>query len=305
MPERYANVGTQLGAWRRPGPGFALERAKSPFYRLCVYCVALAFAAFFTAPFIWTVTSSLKDPTELYIFPPKLLPSTPQWANYAEVWRQVPFGRFFVNSTTVTGLAMVGQIASATLVAYGFARFAFAGRNSLFLLVLSTMILPYEVILIPQFLLFLMLGWLDSYKPLVIPSYFGGGAFYVFLMRQFFMTIPLDLDESAKIDGASSLRILVSILLPLCKPILATVTIFSFLGHWNDFLVPLIYLNSMRKYTLPIGLRFFQQDVRTGGAPREHFLMAASLMAAVPEILLFIVAQRYFISGIVMSGIKG
>ncbi len=270
-----------------------------------LYIPAILMAALFMGPFLWTVGSSFKHPSEIYVFPPILWPETMQWQNWLEVWRQVPFARFVRNSLSVTGLAIVGQIVSTTLVAYGFARFRFPGRDFLFMVVLSTMILPFEVLLIPQFLIFRELGWLDSYKPLIVPFYFGAGPFFIFLMRQFFLTIPLDLDESARLDGARSLHILWSIILPLSRPGLATVAIFSFLTHWDSFLGPLIYLNTMEKYTLPLGLRFFQLVADAGGDPREHLLMAASLTVSIPGIILFVVAQKYFVQGIVLSGIKG
>ena len=270
-----------------------------------LYIPALLLAAMFLGPFLWTVGSSFKHPSEIYVFPPILWPETMQWQNWLQVWRQVPFAQFARNSVFVTGMAIVGQVISTTLVAYGFARFRFPGRGFLFMVVLSTMILPFEVLLIPQFLIFRELGWLDSYKPLVVPFYFGAGPFFIFLMRQFFMTIPLDLDESARLDGARSMRILWSIILPLSLPGLATVAIFSFLTHWDSFLGPLIYLNTMEKYTLPLGLRFFQLVADAGGAPREHLLMAASVTVSIPGIVLFVVAQKYFVRGIVLSGIKG
>ncbi len=273
--------------------------------RVVLYLIVAFFAVMFMGPFVWTVGSSLKHPTELYIFPPTWFPEVAQWDNFPEVWRQVPFGRYIVNSVVTTGASLIGQVASSVLVAYGFARFRFRGRDALFMLVLATMVLPSQVTMIPQFLMFREAGWLDSYKPLIIPNYFGGGPFYIFLMRQFLLTIPLDLDESARLDGAGSLRILVSILLPLCGPAVATVAIFSFLGHWNSFLYPMIYLNTMDKFTLPIGLRYFQLAAYTGGDPKEHLLMAASLMMSIPGVILFFVAQKYFVQGIVMSGIKG
>lgn len=272
---------------------------------LLLYAPALLLAALFMGPFLWTVGSAFKHPTEIYVFPPLLWPEEMQWRNWVEVWIQVPFARYVRNSVQVTGLAVAGQVLSTTLVAYGFARYRFPGRDFLFMVVLSTMILPFEVLLIPQFLIFRTLGWLDSYLPLVVPFFLGAGPFFIFLMRQFFLTIPLDLDESARLDGASSWRILWSIILPLSLPGLATVAIFSFLTHWDSFLGPLIYLNTMEKYTLPLGLRFFQLVADAGGAPREHLLMAASLTVSLPGLALFVLAQKYFVQGIVLSGIKG
>lgn len=270
-----------------------------------LYVLVLLLAALFMGPFLWTVGSSLKHPTEIYVFPPLLWPKQMQWQNWLEVWRQVPFALYVKNSVVVTGMAVLGQVLSTTLVAYGFARFRFPGRDFLFMVVLSTMILPFEVLLIPQFLIFRELGWLDSYRPLIVPFFFGTGPFFIFLMRQFFLTIPLDLDQSARLDGARSWQILWSIILPLSRPALATVAIFSFLSHWDSFLGPLIYLNTMEKYTLPLGLRFFQLVADAGGAPRDHLLMAASLTVSIPGIVLFVVAQKYFVQGIVLSGIKG
>ena len=273
--------------------------------RALLYLVVTAVATLFMGPFFWTVSSSFKHPTELFVFPPKWLPDVPQWGNWVEVWRQVPFGRYALNSLIVTGLSLIGQVMSATVVAYGFARFRFPGRQTWFLILLSTMILPGEVTLIPQFLLFRTLGWLDSFKPLIVPKFFGGGPFFIFLMRQFFMTLPIELDESARLDGAGVLGILWHVLLPLCKPAIATIAIFSFMFNWNAFFLPLIYLNTGEKFTLPLGLRYFQLVAEVGGDPTIHLLMAASLMTALPCVVLFFTMQRYFVQGIVLSGLKG
>jgi ABC-type glycerol-3-phosphate transport system permease component len=194
---------------------------------------------------------------------------------------------------------------SASAVAYGFSRFRFPGREALFLLVLGTMMLPWQVTIVPTFLLFRYMGWINTYMPLIIPSYFGGGAFFIFLLRQFFMSIPRDLDEAAKIDGASSVRVFWNIILPLSKPALATVAIFSFIEHWNEFIGPLIYLNSPQKFTVSIGLRYFVSNPFESDEPREAILMAASLIVAAPPLILFFAAQKYFVQGIVTTGIKG
>ncbi|MBM3188307.1 MAG: carbohydrate ABC transporter permease [Chloroflexi bacterium] len=194
---------------------------------------------------------------------------------------------------------------SATLVAYSFARFNWAGRDVIFGITLATMMLPSEVTLIPQYLLFRELGWLNTIKPLWIPAWFGGGAYSIFLLRQFIRTIPRDFDEAATIDGANPLYILVMILVPNMKPVLATLSVLSFIGGWNDFMGPLIYLASPRQFTIALGLRYFQQAPGQYGRPLEHLLMAACVMATAPIIILFFLAQRYFVQGIVMSGIKG
>jgi ABC-type glycerol-3-phosphate transport system permease component len=277
--------------------------------RAALYVSVILLAAVFFAPLFWTISTSLKRPDEVFLFPPTPLPETPRFVNYVQVFEKIPFGLFTRNSALVTLTATVGTVLSTTLVAYGFARKRFPGRDVMFLLVLSTMMLPIEVTIIPQFLLFKELGWIDTLLPLVVPEYFAVGAFYIFLMRQFLMTIPRDFDEAATMDGAGSLRILWSVLLPLIRPALITVAILSFLAHWNDFFAPMIYLNSKENLTLTVGLRYLVTTVGANtsdkGEPMEHLLMAASLMAALPAILLFFVAQRYFVQGIVMSGIKG
>lgn len=270
-----------------------------------LYTIAIVTAIMFALPFFWTVSSSLKPISEIYQFPPTLWPQEIRWQNYADVFRLAPFARFIWNTVVVTSLAMVGQILSAAAVAYGFSRFRFPGREALFFLVLSTMMLPWQVTIVPQFLLFRYLGWINTYLPLIVPSFFGGGAFFIFLLRQFFMTIPRDLDEAAKLDGASSVRIFWNIILPLSKAAIATVAIFSFIQHWNEFIGPLIFLNTTEKFTLSIGLRFFMVNPFESDEPREAILMAASLIVAMPTLVLFFMAQKYFVQGIVTTGLKG
>lgn len=271
--------------------------------KLSTYTSVIVLGLTFMAPFFWAISSALKDPWEIFEYPPKLFPSVVRWYNFVEIWKVVPFARWTWNSLFVCITAMAGQVSSATLVAYGFSRFRFPGRDKLFLLVLSTMMLPFQVTLIPLFLLYRQINWLDTLKPLIIPNYFGGGAFYVFLIRQFLMTIPIDLDEAAKIDGAGSWRILWQVILPLAKPAILTVTIFSFMGHWNSFLGPLFFLNDHMKFTLSLGLRYFQ-GLPTSGTPKQHWLMAASITMTAPVVLLFFFTQRYFVQGIVTTGLK-
>ena len=284
---------------------FAAANVQKALGRAALYLIVTFLAALFALPLFWTVTTSLKSPTELFVFPPQLLPGAFRIENYPKAWNFVPFGSFYLNTTIVTVLGTFGAVLSSCLVAYGFARGNFPGRNMLFLVVLSTLMLPSEVTIIPKFLVFRELGWLDTLKPLIIPDFFGGGAFNIFLLRQFFMTIPRTYDEAATVDGAGSFRILWSILLPLCVPALITAAILTFLRHWNDFLEPLIYLNSPEMLTLSLGLRHFLLSPSDGGEPKDHLLMAAVLMSAAPCVALFFVAQRYFVRGIVMSGIKG
>lgn len=273
--------------------------------RILLYTFATLTAVMFSLPFFWTIASSLKPITEIYVFPPTMFPQDIRWANYRDVFTIAPFALFIWNTVIITALAMTGQILSASAVAYGFSRFRFPGRDALFVLVLSTMMLPWQVTIVPTFLLFRYLGWINTFLPLIVPSFFGGGAFFIFLLRQFFMTIPRDLDEAAKLDGASSVRIFWNILLPLSKPALATVAIFSFIQHWNEFIAPLIFLNSTNKFTVSIGLRYFVSTPFESDEPREAILMAASLIVATPPLVLFFSAQKYFVRGIVTTGLKG
>ncbi|MCX6048906.1 MAG: carbohydrate ABC transporter permease, partial [Chloroflexi bacterium] len=219
-----------------------------------LYLLVVIGAAVSMVPFVWTFLSSGKDITELYRYPPTWWPEHMRFAqNYAEIFKVVPFAQWFVNTVYVTALSLIGTILSATLVSYGFSRFRFPGRDLFFFITLSTLMLPAEVTLIPTYLLFKNFNWIDTYYPLIVPLWFGGGAFNIFLMRQFMMTIPFDLDEAAKIDGASSWRILWQIIIPLCKPAIATMATLGFIGSWNNFLGPLIFLNTESKYTVAVG----------------------------------------------------
>ena len=272
-----------------------------------LYLIAILSSAVFMFPFVWTILSSLKTGGELFLFPPTWFPEVPQPQNYLKVFDIVPWGGWTMNSVLVALLSTFGAVSTAAIVGYSFARFRYPGRDILFMITLSTMMLPVEVTLIPLYLMFAKIGWLDSYKPLIIPSYFGGSAFLIFLMRQFFMSIPFDLDEAARIDGAGYLRIFWQILMPLSLPVTATAAVLTFMGQWNAFLHPFIFLNTKSKYTLAVGIRYFQavagfaDDVE----PKYHLLMAGSVMMTVPIIIMFFVAQRYLVKGIVMSGIKG
>jgi multiple sugar transport system permease protein len=256
-------------------------------------------------PFFWTVSSAFKSVAELYIFPPTWFPEEWQPQNFVTIWQVVPFAQWTVNSSIVAVLNIIAEVFAAAAVAYGFSRFQFYGRNTLFVILLSTMMLPIYVTIIPRFLIFKTLGWIDTLAPLIVPMFFGGSAFNIFLLRQFFMTIPRDFDEAAYVDGATSFTIFTSIILPLSKPALSTVAIFSFLASWNSFIEPLIFLNTAENFTLPLGLTWFRVVPMDLGAPRDHLLMAASVTFTLPAVILFFAAQRYFVSGIVMSGLKG
>jgi multiple sugar transport system permease protein len=271
------------------------------------YAVLLMLGLTFSFPFLWTLSSSLKTAQETQVFPPGLLPAVPQWVNYATVWTTQPVWRWILNSLIVITLSVPGAVLSGLVVAYSFARFDYPGRGFLFMLLLSSLMLPFEVTLIPQYLLFYQLKWIDTFLPLTVPAWFGAGgpsALTIFLLRQFFMTIPRDLDDAARIDGAGSFRILRSIIVPLSGPALATVLILQFLGHWNDFLGPFIYLNNKSLFTMSIGLRYFQTVPEQLGEPKDHLLMVATIIMTLPAIALFFAAQRYFVRGIVMTGLK-
>ena len=269
--------------------------------RIASYLLLVVGAAVVSVPFLWTVGTALKSPAQVYLMPPKWIPDPFVWANFARAWTVLPFMTFLRNTVFITGMCLIGQLISASLVAYGFARFKFTGRNTLFYVLLGTMMLPHQVTMIPTFLIWRSFRLVDTFWPLIIPAYFGGGAFTVFLLRQFFMTIPRDLDEAAMMDGCSYFGIWWRIILPLSKPALTTVVIFSFIHHWDDFMGPLIYLHSMDKYTVSIGLRMFQSIY--GSFP--HYMLAASNIALIPILILFFIAQKYFVQGIVLTGMKG
>ncbi|MBN1399825.1 MAG: carbohydrate ABC transporter permease [Anaerolineae bacterium] len=274
--------------------------------RALFYAIAGLASIFFMLPFVWALFSSLKTIPELYRYPPIWLPEHPQWRNYAQIFRDSYMDLWLINSVYVSGMSVLAVVISSAITGYGFARFRFPGRELIFMLVLSPTMLPTWVTVIPTFIMFSSLKWLNTFKPLIVPPWFGGGAFNIFLMRQFFRTIPMDLDEAALIDGASPWRILWSVLFPLAGPSMATVGILTFIGSWNNFLGPLIYLTSEKKYTVAVGIRYF--ETFQGAAmsrPREHLLMGASMIIATPPLILFFLAQKYFVQGIVMSGIKG
>jgi multiple sugar transport system permease protein len=229
----------------------------------------------------------------------------PQWANYARAWApealDETFNRYLMNTLIITVLGILGVLLSSTFVAYGFARFRFPGRDAMFLTMVATMMIPAQVTMIPTFILFKYLGWIDTFAPLIVPTFFGGGAFNIFLMRQFFMTIPYELDDAAKIDGCNYFQIFWIILVPLVKPALATVAIFGFVYNWNDFMNPLIYLNSSSNYTLALGLQTFTTMYGTD----YNLMMAASTIVLLPILVVFFFGQRYFIEGVATSGLKG
>lgn len=255
-------------------------------------------------PFWWLVRSSLMDPGDIFK-PIKSLGDffrcSGRWTNYPEALKFMNFWGCLRNTVTITFFAMAGQIMSASIVAFGFARMRFPGRDALFIVLLATIMLPPQVTLIPIFKIFTSIGWYDTFYPLTVPAYFGGGVFAIFLLRQYYMTIPIEMDEAAKIDGAGTFSIFTRVILPQAKPALGTVAIFSFMAHWNDFLGPLIYLSDPSKRTLALALWSFQGE----HAVDWHLLMAAATVVMLPLLVIFFCAQRYFIQGVVISGVKG
>lgn len=265
------------------------------------YLVLVMLGVVFLIPFAWMVSTSL-TPSEMVMSKDRpWIPRPPHWGNYPEALTVLPFHIFLKNTVIVTVLTILGQVLSASLVAFGFARLRFRGREALFVLVISTMMIPPQVTLIPTFVLFAKLRWIDTLKPLIVPAFFGGGAFFIFLLRQFFLTIPTELEDAARMDGCGPLGVFRNVALPLSKPALATVAVFSFVHHWNDFMGPLIYTQSLETKTLALGLNSF----RSLHGTEYHLMMAAAVSVLMPVLVIFFVAQRYFVSGIVMSGIKG
>ena len=273
---------------------------------LLVYLPMAVLALVYTAPLIWLAGSSVKPESQIFEYPPSFIPRSFEWINYSDALVQFPFIVTGLNTLTIVLGVIVGRLLTASLAAYGFARLRFPGRNALFILVLTTLMIPYHVILIPQYLIFRDLGWLNTLKPLIVPAWFGGGAFFIFLLRQFFMTIPREYDDAARIDGCGFVQVWWHIILPMSLPALGAVAIFTFMGEWNDFLAPLIYLNTPEKHTLAIAVEQWRRSsVHTGYNHQWNHIMAVATVVTIPPLLVFFFAQRHFIQGVVISGIKG
>ncbi|MHB0855934.1 MAG: carbohydrate ABC transporter permease [Anaerolineae bacterium] len=278
----------------------ARHRLMQNLRRVLSHVMLLVGSIFFVSPLFFMLSTSLKASRQIAMFPPVWIPNPMIWRNYKDVFLYAPMHQYFFNTLLITSTWVVGAALTSSLAAYAFARIRAPGRNVLFMILLSTLMLPGVVTLIPQYILFARLDWVGTFLPLTIPA-LSGSAFYIFLMRQFFMTIPMDLEDAALIDGCGRFRTYSTIILPLAKPVLATATVFAFMGGWNDYMGPLIYLNNKRNYTMSLGLQVFT---------REHsaewgMLMAASTMMVAPIIILFFVAQKNFVQGITMTGIKG
>jgi multiple sugar transport system permease protein len=276
------------------------RRLRSIARALVVY-TGLGILGLITAmPFVWMAVSSLKEPGTLLIYPPEWIPNPVRWQNYVELVQEMPFARYFANSTKIAVLTTVGSLWACSLAAYAFARFEFPGKNLVFALTLSCLMVPSQVVLIPQFVLYNKLGLMDQHIVLWGPAW-TGGAFGIFLLRQFFMSLPSELEDAAVIDGATRFGIYWRIFIPLSKPALTTLAIFTFMGSWNDLLGPVLYLSTRSKMTLTIGLAMLSHAF---GATPWHLIMAGAVVSVLPILLVYIVGQKYFVQGIVMTGLK-
>lgn len=292
MPKRLSH----LPWWQR-------KSTRKLFHAFVIYALVLPGAAIFILPLLWMLSTALKPSNQIFVYPPKWIPDDPQWSNFWNGWfnAHLPFNTFLINSLIITTNNIIGNLVSCCLAAYGFARLRAKGKEIFFILVLATILLPTEVTIIPQYVLFTKLGWNNTWLPLMVPPWFGW-PFFIFLLRQFFMTIPHELDEAARLDGASSWVILWRILLPLVKPALATVVIFAFIGNWNNFLPPLIYIRDPDKQVLAVGLNWFRGQY---GQIEFHYMMAVALIILLPVLVVFFLGQRLFVQGIALTGIKG
>ena len=265
------------------------------------YILLLAVAAVLLMPFVWMVSTSLKGSEEIFVIPPTWIPKQVRWENYADVFKRIPFLLYLRNTTFITLMTILGTVLSSSMVAYSFACLRWPGRDKAFIFVLATMMIPLHVIMVPMFVIFKELHWLNTYKPLIVPAFLGGGAFNIFLLRQFFLSIPKELFDAARIDGCSELRVYWNIALPLARPALVTVALLTFMFAWNDFMGPLIYLTDQSKNTLAVGLAMFVGQHGTDWA----VLMAASVLMMIPMVIIFVMFQRYFVESFMTSGMKG
>ncbi|MGF2053957.1 carbohydrate ABC transporter permease [Vagococcus fluvialis] len=268
---------------------------------LCLYVLLFTVSILLLGPLLWMFSTSLKSMQEIVSFPPTIIPEKVQWHNYIDAINSFPFFKYMGNTFFITILVMIGTILSNSFIAYGFSKIDFPFKNLFFSLVLSTMMIPSFITMIPQYIVFSKIGWVGTYLPLIVPSFFGN-AFHIFLLRQFYLSISNELIDAAKVDGANHFYIWFKLMLPLTKPALITIGILSFNGTWNDFIGPLLYIHDEAKYTLQIGLQVFQNQSTT----QWNLLMASAFLTLVPTILLFFFAQKYFIKGMDLTGgVKG
>jgi multiple sugar transport system permease protein len=282
-----------------PSPSGTIHRQRFV-RRTAIYAALVLFGLIFLLPFAWMVSTSVKPNDQVFVYPPQWLPNPILWDNYVDALTKVPFLSYFRNTVFISGMTIVGNLLSCSLVAYGFSRVRWFGRDAVFLIVLATMMLPTATTLVPLYVIFRNLGWMGTFNPLVVPPFFGT-AFFIFLLRQFFMTIPMDLSDAARIDGENEFGIFWRIILPLSKPALATVALFSLLWSWSDFFGPLIFLTNEDLYTISLGLVQFQSRYDTAWGQ----VMAAATVFTLPVLVLFFVSQRQFVEGVTVTGLKG
>lgn len=269
--------------------------------RIVNIALLLIFGAIMLVPFIWLVSSSFKSQNQIFQYPPQWIPTPFHPENYVKALTYKPFHIYFKNTMIIVTANVIAVVLSSSLCAYGFARIRFPGRDFWFGIVMATLFLPSAILIVPNFLIFARLGWIDTFLPLTVPIFFGGGAFNIFLLRQFFRTIPEELADAARLDGCSEFGVYWRIMMPLAKPALITVSIFTFLNAWNDLLGPITYLRSTENFTIAMGLASFRSQTDISW----DLQLAASTAMTIPVIILFFFAQRYFIQGIVMTGLKG
>ena len=276
-------------------------KSKKKISKSIIYIILFFISFVCLVPFYWMIRSSLMDMSQIFTMPPIWIPKPIKFSNYKEALTMLPFGRYFLNTLFVVVFTVLGTVITSSLCAYSFSRIEWKGRDTVFGILLTAMMIPFAVTLIPTFIGWQKLGVVNSYAPLIVPAWFGGGVFNVFLLRQFFRTIPKELDEAARIDGAGHFTIYSKIIIPLSKPSLIVVSLFSFMGSWNDFLGPLVYLNDGDKFTLSLGLMQFQGMY----SAQWQYMMAAATVVLIPIVIIFFIGQKYFIEGISMSGMKG
>ncbi len=278
-----------------------MKNKKRTVSKIATYIILIGISFICLVPFYWMIRSSLMDMSQIFTMPPVWIPSPIRFSNYKEALTMLPFAKYFVNTLFIVVLTVLGTVITSSLCAYSFSRIDWKGRDTVFGIMLTAMMIPFAVTLIPTFIGWEKIGLVNTYAPLIIPAWFGGGVFNVFLLRQFFRTIPKELDEAALIDGANHFIIYSKIIIPLSKPSLVVVGLFSFMGSWNDFLGPLVYLNDSDKFTLSLGLMQFNGMYTA----QWQYMMAASAVVVLPIVIIFFAGQKYFIEGITMTGMKG
>jgi multiple sugar transport system permease protein len=266
------------------------------------YAILSAVALMMVVPFLWMVSTSLKPSGTTFTYPPEILPTTVDWSNYARLFTLQPFGQYFANTVLVTTLTVLGQLVLCSMAAYGFARLNFIGRDTIFMIYLATMMIPFQITMIPLYLMIFGLGWVNTYQGMIVPGL--SSAFGIFLLRQAFLTIPRDYQDAARIDGASEWKIFTRVFLPLNGPSLATLGVFAFMGSWTDLLWPLLIARDQSKWTLELGLAYFNATASAFQQPNWPLVMSAAVVVMLPVLIVYFFAQRYFVAGISLSGLK-